>query len=47
MKDTISMFEPIYNEGTDTIYLCDQLDDKKNTFHTVRCQTGKSMLYYT
>ena len=33
MKDTISMFEPIYNEGTDTIYLCDQLDDKKNTLY--------------
>jgi RNA polymerase sporulation-specific sigma factor len=27
------MFEPIYNEGADTIYLCDQLDDKKNTLY--------------
>lgn len=33
MKDTVSMFEPIYNEGSDTIYLCDQLDDKKNTLY--------------
>lgn len=28
MKDTISMFEPIYNDGGDTIYLADQLSDK-------------------
>lgn len=30
LKDTISMFEPIYNDGGDTIYLADQLEDKKN-----------------
>lgn len=30
MKDTVSMFEPIYNDGGDTIYLMDQLEDKKN-----------------
>ena len=30
MKDTISMYEPIYSDGGDTIYLADQLDDKKN-----------------
>lgn len=30
MKDTISMSEPIYNDGGDTIYLEDQLEDKKN-----------------
>ena len=30
MKDTISMFDPIYNDGGDTIYLADQLEDKKN-----------------
>jgi len=29
MKDPISMFEPIYNDGGDTIYLADQLEDKK------------------
>lgn len=31
LKDTISMYEPIYNDGGDTIYLVDQLEDKKNT----------------
>ncbi|MEG0619319.1 MAG: sigma factor-like helix-turn-helix DNA-binding protein, partial [Bacilli bacterium] len=30
MKETLSMFEPIYNDGSDTIYLCDQLEDKKD-----------------
>ena len=29
MKDTISMYEPIYNDGGDTIYLADQLSDNK------------------
>ncbi len=29
-RDTISMFEPIYNDGGDTIYLADQLEDKSN-----------------
>ncbi|MDD2435256.1 MAG: SigB/SigF/SigG family RNA polymerase sigma factor [Bacilli bacterium] len=29
-KDTISMFEPIYNDGSDTIYLSDQLEDKSD-----------------
>ena len=32
MKETISMFEPIYNDGGDTIYLADQLEDKNNFF---------------
>ncbi len=27
LKDPVSMFEPIYNDGGDTIYLCDQLED--------------------
>ena len=27
-KDAISMFEPIYNDGGDTIYLFDQIEDK-------------------
>lgn len=27
MKDTVSIFEPIYNDGGDTIYLADQLSD--------------------
>ena len=33
MKDTISMFEPIYNDGGDTIYLEDQIDDKKGSLY--------------
>ncbi len=32
-KDAISMFEPIYNEGGDVIYMADQLSDKKNTIY--------------
>lgn len=31
MKDPVSMFEPIYNDGGDTIYLFDQIEDKKDT----------------
>ena len=29
MRDPISIFDPIYNDGGDTIYLCDQIEDKK------------------
>ncbi len=29
MKEPVSMFEPIYNDGGDTIYLYDQIEDKK------------------
>ena len=32
MKDAISMYEPIYNDGGDTIYLADQLEDKKENY---------------
>ena len=35
MKETISMFEPIYNDGGDTIYLADQLEDKKNGMYFI------------
>ena len=35
MKDTVSMFEPIYNDGGDTIYLEDQLDDKSNNIYSL------------
>lgn len=28
MQDTVSLFEPIYNDGGDTIYVIDQVDDK-------------------
>jgi len=29
LRDPISMFEPIYNDGGDTIYLYDQIEDKR------------------
>ena len=29
MRDLISIFEPIYNDGGDTIYLFDQIEDRK------------------
>ena len=29
LKDPISMYEPVYNDGGDTIYLYDQMEDKK------------------
>ena len=35
MKDTISIFEPIYNDGGDTIYLSDQLEDKNNNMNNI------------
>lgn len=34
LKDPISMFEPIYNDGGDTIYLSDQLEDKKDNINS-------------
>ena len=30
MSDPVSIYEPIYNDGGDTIYLYEQLEDKKN-----------------
>lgn len=33
MRDTVSMSEPIYNDGGDTIYLEDQIQDKKNSLY--------------
>lgn len=30
LRDPISIFEPIYNDGGDTIYLFDQIEDKKS-----------------
>ena len=30
LKEPISIFEPIYNDGGDTIYLFDQIEDKKD-----------------
>lgn len=35
LKDTISIFEPIYNDGGDTIYLEDQIEDKKNSMYNI------------
>ena len=29
LKEPVSMNEPIYNDGGDTIFLCDQIEDKK------------------
>lgn len=31
LKDPVSMYEPIYNDGGDTIYVCDQIEDKKDS----------------
>lgn len=31
LKDPISMYEPIYNDGGDTIYLYDQIEDQKSS----------------
>ncbi len=33
MKETLSMFEPIYSDGGDTIYLEDQLKDKSSDIY--------------
>ncbi len=30
LRPPVSLFEPIYNDGGDTIYLCDQVSDKSN-----------------
>lgn len=30
LRPTVSLFEPIYNDGGDTIYLFDQVEDKKS-----------------
>lgn len=35
MYEPISIFEPIYNDGGDTIYLYEQLEDKKNDNNTL------------
>ncbi len=40
MKETISMFEPIYNDGGDTIFLADQLEDKTNQDFTIDIQVS-------
>ena len=35
MKTPVSMFEPIYNDGGDTIYLEDQLADTKGSIYSI------------
>ena len=35
MKDTISIFEPIYSDGGDTIYLADQIEDKNSKMNSI------------
>lgn len=35
MKEIISMYEPIYNDGGDTIYLADQLEDSSNDLYPI------------
>jgi len=32
LREPVSMYEPIYNDGGDTIYLFDQLSDKKDMY---------------
>lgn len=32
LRPTVSLFEPIYNDGGDTIYLFDQVEDKKSSY---------------
>ena len=34
LKEPVSIFEPIYNDGGDTIYLSDQLEDKKDNINS-------------
>ncbi len=34
IKDTVSIFEPVYSDGGDPIYLFDQLEDKKGTTYS-------------
>ena len=35
LKESVSMFEPIYSDGGDVIYLCDQLEDKSNNMYSL------------
>lgn len=32
LKEPVSMYEPIYNDGGDTIYLCDQISAPQDTY---------------
>ena len=35
LKENLSMYEPIYSDGGDVIYLCDQLEDKSNNNYSL------------
>jgi len=44
LKDPVSMFEPIYNDGGDTIYLFDQLEDSNSNIDLdMRISIDKAM----
>lgn len=44
LKDPVSMFEPIYNDGGDTIYLFDQLEDTSSNIDLdMRISIDKAM----
>jgi RNA polymerase sporulation-specific sigma factor len=43
-KDPVSIFEPIYSDGGDTIYLFDQIEDKKNKIEIETQLTIKNAL---
>jgi len=32
LREPVSMYEPIYNDGGDTIYLCDQISNKQSEY---------------
>ncbi len=44
LKDTVSMFEPIYNDGGDVIYLADQLSDDEGVYDNLEKISLKSAL---
>ena len=35
LKEPMSLYDPIYNDGGDTIYLVDQLEDKKDNIYPI------------
>ena len=45
LKDPISMYEAIYNDGGDTIYLYDQIEDKReNPNHSLKLELEEAIL---
>ena len=45
MRDPVSIFETIYNDGGDTIYLCDQIEDKSNNNDLTTKLTIENAIY--